>query len=49
MFVRIVSPEAIVPNAILAPQDGISRDPTGAATALVVGADNKVVQKTATG
>ncbi|TPG54309.1 efflux RND transporter periplasmic adaptor subunit [Sphingomonas glacialis] len=48
MFVRIVSPEAIVPNAILAPQDGISRDPTGAATALVVGADNKVVQKTVT-
>ncbi|WP_242140231.1 efflux RND transporter periplasmic adaptor subunit [Sphingomonas sp. TREG-RG-20F-R18-01] len=48
MFVRIVSPEAIVPKAILAPQDGISRDPTGAATALVVGADNKVVQKTVT-
>ncbi|QXQ05694.1 efflux RND transporter periplasmic adaptor subunit [Sphingosinicellaceae bacterium] len=48
MFVRIVAPEAIVPNAILAPQDGISRDPTGAATALLVGTDNKVVQKTVT-
>ncbi|GAA0333999.1 efflux RND transporter periplasmic adaptor subunit [Sphingomonas oligophenolica] len=48
MFVRIVTPEAIVPNAILAPQEGISRDPTGAATALLVGPDNKVVRRTVT-
>lgn len=48
MFVRVVSPEAVVPNAILAPQDGITRDPTGAATALVVGADNKVVSRDVT-
>jgi membrane fusion protein (multidrug efflux system) len=48
MFVRVVSPEAIVPNAILAPQDGITRDPTGAATALIVGPDNKVVRRAVT-
>jgi len=48
MFVRVVSPEAIVPNAILAPQEGISRDPTGAATALLVGADKKVVRREVT-
>lgn len=42
MFVRVSTPQATVPNGILAPQDGISRDPKGNATALVVGAGNKV-------
>ena len=44
MFVRVDVPQGIVPNGILAPQQGISRDPKGNATALLVGADNKVVQ-----
>jgi len=48
MFVRIVAPQVVVPNAILAPQDGISRDAKGGATALVVGADNKVAMRTVT-
>lgn len=30
-------------DAVLVPQEGVSRSPTGEATALVVGADNKVV------
>ena len=46
MFVRVEAPQGIVPNAILAPQQGITRDAKGNATALVVGADNKVVQRT---
>jgi membrane fusion protein (multidrug efflux system) len=41
MFVRVTTPQARVPQAILAPQDGISRDPKGNATALLVGADGK--------
>jgi membrane fusion protein (multidrug efflux system) len=48
MFVRAVAPQSVVPNAILVPQAGISRDPRGAATALVVGADNKVEMRTVT-
>jgi membrane fusion protein (multidrug efflux system) len=32
-------------QAVLAPQRGITRDPKGDATALVVGADNKVEQR----
>nr|WP_315850620.1 efflux RND transporter periplasmic adaptor subunit [Sphingobium sp. B2] len=46
MFVRVVAPQAVVPNAILAPQQGISRDPKGNATALVVTKDNKVERRT---
>ncbi|WP_229722499.1 efflux RND transporter periplasmic adaptor subunit [Xylophilus rhododendri] len=42
MYVRAVLAEAVDPQAILAPQAGISRDPKGQATALVVGGDNKV-------
>ncbi|WP_370169883.1 efflux RND transporter periplasmic adaptor subunit [Sphingobium abikonense] len=48
MFVRVVAPQSVVPNAILAPQQGIARDAKGNATALVVGADNKVQQRTVT-
>jgi membrane fusion protein (multidrug efflux system) len=48
MFVRVITPQAVFQNAILAPQEGIMRDATGAATALVVGADNKVVLRTVT-
>jgi hypothetical protein len=35
MFVRIETPQGIVPNAVLAPQQGISRDAKGNASALV--------------
>ncbi|EHJ60477.1 membrane fusion protein [Novosphingobium pentaromativorans US6-1] len=42
MFVRAQLVEGIKQNAILAPQQGISRDPRGRATALVVTNDNKV-------
>ena len=48
MFVRVEAPQGIVPNGILAPQQGITRDAKGGATALVIGADNKVVQRTVT-
>lgn len=46
MFVRVVAPQSVVPRAILAPQQGISRDPRGNATALVVDRANKVEQRT---
>lgn len=42
MYVRARLSQATVQNAVLAPQAGISRDPRGAATALVVGPGNKV-------
>jgi membrane fusion protein (multidrug efflux system) len=48
MFVRVVAPQAVVPGAILAPQQGISRDPKGNATALVVTKGNKVERRTVT-
>lgn len=48
MFVRVIAPQAIVPGAILAPQQGISRDPKGNATALVVTKGNKVERRTVT-
>ena len=35
-------------RAILIPEDGVTHDRTGRATALVVGADNKVSQRTIT-
>jgi membrane fusion protein (multidrug efflux system) len=46
MFVRAVFAQAVNTRAILVPQAGVSRDPRGNATVLVVGADNKVVQRT---
>ncbi|WP_409592305.1 efflux RND transporter periplasmic adaptor subunit [Sphingobium sp.] len=45
MFVRVVAPQSVVPGAILAPQQGISRDPKGNATALVVNRKNKVERR----
>ncbi|MAX15585.1 MAG: efflux transporter periplasmic adaptor subunit [Sphingobium sp.] len=48
MFVRVVAPQSVVPNAILAPQQGITRDAKGNATALVVGSGNKVERRTVT-
>jgi len=42
MYVRAVIEEGVVDNAILLPQQGVSRDPAGNATALVVGAGDKV-------
>lgn len=48
MFVRVVAPQSVVPNGILAPQQGISRDPKGNATALVVSRAGKVERRTVT-
>ena len=45
MFVRARIDEGIMNDAILAPQQGITRDAKGDATALVVDADNKVAQR----
>lgn len=45
MFVRVTVPQTVVQNGILAPQQGITRDAKGNATALVVDAANKVVQR----
>ncbi|HBG05482.1 MAG: efflux transporter periplasmic adaptor subunit [Geobacteraceae bacterium GWC2_58_44] len=42
MYVRAVLEEGIVNNGILVPQQGVSRNPAGDATALVVGAEEKV-------
>ena len=42
MFVRARLEAGTNPNAILVPQQGVTRNPTGQATAMVVGADNKV-------
>jgi len=43
MFVHASVDEGDIENAILAPQQAITRDPKGNATAMVVDADNKVV------
>lgn len=42
MFVRTVLEEGVKDEAILVPQRGVSRTPTGAAMVMVVGADEKV-------
>lgn len=44
-YVRAVLEEGVSDNAILAPQKAVSRDATGAATALVLGAGGKVEQR----
>ena len=41
MFVRAIVEEGVNEHAILAPQEGVSRDSRGNAVALVLGADNK--------
>ncbi len=45
MYVRAVVVQGQQENAILAPQPGVTRDPKGNATALLVGPDDKVVQR----
>jgi membrane fusion protein (multidrug efflux system) len=46
MFVRARIEEGVDTNAILVPEVGVTHDPTGQATALVVGPDNKVTLRT---
>jgi membrane fusion protein (multidrug efflux system) len=46
MFVRAIVEEGVLEKAILAPQQGVTRDPKGNASAMVVGADGKVEQRT---
>jgi membrane fusion protein (multidrug efflux system) len=46
MYVRARLVQQTIANAILVPQSGVSRDPKGNATALVVGPGNKAVLKT---
>lgn len=48
MYVRAVLEEGVAENAVLVPQRGVSRNVKGEATALVVGADNKVEQRVLT-
>jgi membrane fusion protein, multidrug efflux system len=48
MFVRARVSEGIKPDAVLVPQQGISRTPTGAASAMVVNQENKVEARTVT-
>ncbi len=47
-YVRAVLEEGVDEQALLVPQKAVSRDQTGAATALVVGADGKVEQRLVT-
>ncbi len=46
MFVRARIEEGVNENAFLVPQVGVTHDPKGQATALVVGSDNKVALRT---
>ena len=46
MFVRARIEEGVNENAFLVPQAGVTHDPKGQATALVVGPDNKVALRT---
>ena len=46
MYVRAQLSQATANAAILVPQQGVSRDPRGQATAMLIGPDDKVVQRT---
>jgi membrane fusion protein, multidrug efflux system len=46
MFVRATVEEGVLEKAVLAPQQGVTRDPKGNASAMVVGADGKVELRT---
>ena len=46
MFVRAELNEGVYPNGLLAPQQGVSHDPKGNATAFVVGSDGKAEPRT---
>ena len=48
MYVRATISEGVLKNALLAPQRGITRDPKGKATAIVVGADGKTALRDVT-
>ncbi|TZG29549.1 efflux RND transporter periplasmic adaptor subunit [Sphingomonas montanisoli] len=48
MYVRATLSQATATNAILVPQRGLARDAKGDATVMLVGPDNKAVQKTVT-
>ena len=48
MFVRAVIKEGVDENAILIPQQAVSRDPKGNPVVLLVGAENKVEQRPVT-
>jgi membrane fusion protein (multidrug efflux system) len=48
MYVRAVITPAVVQDAVLAPQRGITHDPKGNATAMVLGADGKVQSRAVT-
>ncbi|CAN0581561.1 unnamed protein product, partial [Ectocarpus sp. 12 AP-2014] len=48
MYVQVEVPEAIIPDAILAPQEGVSRNRRGVPTAFVANADNVVEARTLT-
>jgi len=45
MFVRVILQECVAEQAILIPQQAVSRDPKGNPLALVVGAEGKVQQR----
>lgn len=45
MYVRVRLQEAVRENAILAPQQGVTRDPRGRATALLVNDEGEVVRR----
>lgn len=45
MYVRAIVEEGVREQAILAPQQGVTRDPKGNASALVVGADGKAEER----
>jgi membrane fusion protein (multidrug efflux system) len=46
MYARALVLEGIVDNAILVPQQGVSRDPKGNPVVLIVDAESKVQQRT---
>jgi membrane fusion protein (multidrug efflux system) len=48
LYVRARLTKGVAQDALLVPQAGVSRDPTGKATALVVGAGNKVEPRSLT-
>lgn len=48
MYVQVEMPQGVVENAVLVPQEGVSRDRRGNPTAMVVGADNIVEQRALT-
>ncbi len=48
MFVRVNAPQVVLPKAVLAPQQGITRDPKGRATAYVVGKGDVAELRTVT-